>query len=354
MNNWYKVLCFSLFLVFTSKAKAQENVTIGEKQVVFSKNLNENREVWIHLPKTYHDNSINPAKYPVIYLLDGEINFEYYAGMTDFLSRPPYADIPECIVVGIKNTERTRDLTPTKSQKKSPVNPNLTLFADSGGSENFIKFIQEELKPFMKKNYRTQEYSILVGHSFGGLFAINTFLTHPEYFNAYVANDPSLWWDNQVLISRTKAYLEKNKSFPAKKALYVSQADNEEKQKNWNSDMTQAIEEFKNIVEKNGSLNYKHRFFEGEVHGTVSYPGNYEALKFIFKGFRTDIKQLAKNPKLLEEEYKKFSDQAGTDFTPSETYLNVILKFMKSNDFKEPEAYFINMKNKFYPKGKTS
>jgi predicted alpha/beta superfamily hydrolase len=47
--------------------------------------------------------------------------------------------------VGIKNTERTRDLTPTKSQKKSPVNPNLTLFADSGGSEN-LKFIHEELK----------------------------------------------------------------------------------------------------------------------------------------------------------------------------------------------------------------
>lgn len=352
MNNWFKFLCFSLLLVFTSKTNAQENVTVGEKQTLFSKILNENREIWVHLPKTYNDSSINPAKYPVIYLLDGEINFEYYAGMTDFLSKAPYADIPECIVVGIKNTERTRDLTPTKSQKKSPVNPNLTLFADSGGSENFVKFIHEELKAFIEKNYRTQNYSVLVGHSFGGLFAINTFLTHPEYFNAYVANDPSLWWDNKILISKTRDYLEKNKSFPAKKSMYVSQADNEEQQKNWNSDMTQAIEEFKEIVEKNGSLNYRHRFFEGEVHGTVSYPGNYEALKFIFKGFRTDIKQLSKNPKLLEEDYKKFSDKMGAEFTPSETYLNVVLKFMKSNDFKESEAYFMKQKEKLYPKVK--
>lgn len=352
MNNWFKFLCFSLLLVFTSKTNAQENVTVGEKQTLFSKILNENREIWVHLPKTYNDSSINPAKYPVIYLLDGEINFEYYAGMTDFLSKAPYADIPECIVVGIKNTERTRDLTPTKSQKKSPVNPNLTLFADSGGSENFVKFIHEELKAFIEKNYRTQNYSVLVGHSFGGLFAINTFLTHPEYFNAYVANDPSLWWDNKILISKTRDYLEKNKSFPAKKSMYVSQADNEEQQKNWNSDMTQAIEEFKGIVEKNGSLNYRHRFFEGEVHGTVSYPGNYEALKFIFKGFRTDIKQLSKNPKLLEEDYKKFSDKMGAEFTPSETYLNVVLKFMKSNDFKESEAYFMKQKEKLYPKVK--
>ncbi|MFP3594919.1 alpha/beta hydrolase, partial [Chryseobacterium sp. SIMBA_038] len=84
------------------------------------------------------------------------------------------------------------------------MNPNITLFADRGGSENFVKFMQEELKPFISKNYRTQDYSVLVGHSFGGLFAINVFLSHPDYFNAYVANDPSLWWDNKVTLSRTK------------------------------------------------------------------------------------------------------------------------------------------------------
>lgn len=351
MNNWFKILSLLVFSFFTL-GKAQEKLTIGEKQTVFSKVLNENREVWVHLPKTYNDTTINPAKYPVIYLLDGENNFEYYAGLTDFIARTPYADIPECIVVGIKNTERTRDLTPTKSQKKSPVNPAVTLFADSGGSENFVKFIQEELKPFISKNYRAQEYSILVGHSFGGLFAINVLLAHPEYFNAYVANDPSLWWDNEVTISRTKDYLEKNKKFPAAKFLYISQADNEEQQKNWNSDMTQAIEKFKGIVEKNGTLNYKHSFFEGETHGTVSYPGNYEALKFIFKGFRTDIKQLVKNPGSLETEYKTFSGKMNSEFNPSESYLNVILKFMKSNDFKESETYFINLKNKLYPKVK--
>ncbi|SFN77864.1 hypothetical protein SAMN05421594_4164 [Chryseobacterium oleae] len=350
MNSRLKFLLLNLFLLCSLSAMAQEKINIGEKQAISSAILNEKREIWIHLPKTYNDSSISPAKYPVIYLLDGEINFEYYTGMSDFLARPPYADMPECIVVGIKNTERTRDLTPTKSQKKSPVNPNVILFGDSGESENFVRFIQEELKPFISKNYRTQDYSILVGHSFGGLFAVNVLLTHPEYFNAYVANDPSLWWDNKVLISKTKSYLEKNKTFPAHKFLYVSQANNEEQNKNWNSEMTQAIEEFKGIVEKNGSLNYKHHFFESEVHGTVSYPGNYDALKFIFKGFRTDIKKLSKNPQLLEEEYKRFSEKAGSNFTPSETYLNVVLKFMKSNDFKESEDYFINLKNSLYPK----
>ncbi|MDR2235086.1 MAG: prolyl oligopeptidase family serine peptidase [Chryseobacterium sp.] len=350
MNNRLKFLSFILILFFCFPGKGQEKISIGEKQTVFSEILNEKREIWIHLPKTYNDSSINPARYPVIYLLDGEINFEYYTGMSDFLARPPYADIPECIVVGIRNTERTRDLTPTKSGKKSPVNPDVILFGDSGGSENFVKFIQEELKPFINKNYRTQNYSVLVGHSFGGLFAVNVLLTHPEYFNAYVANDPSLWWDNKILISKTKEYLEKNKKFPVQKFLYVSQADNEEQNKNWNSDMTDAIQEFKGIVEQNGTLNYQHHFFENEVHGTVSYPGNYDALRFIFKGFRTDVKKLAKDPQALETEYKKFSEKMGTEFIPSETYLNVILKFMKTNGFKEPENYFINLKSRLYSK----
>ncbi|MFZ4927940.1 alpha/beta hydrolase [Chryseobacterium sp. Mn2064] len=351
MNSGFKFFSCILLLFFTS-GRAQEKIVIGEKHALFSKILNENREIWIHLPKTYNDHTISPAKYPVIYVLDGEINFEYYTGMSDFLARTPYADIPECIVIGIKNTERTRDLTPTKSQKKSPVNPNIMLFSESGESENFVRFLQEEVKPFINKNYRIQEYTVLVGHSFGGLFAINTLLTHPEYFNAYVANDPSLWWDNKIMISKTKEYLEKNKEFPKKKVLYVSQADNEEQQKNWNSDMTQAIEDFKKIIEQNGSLYYQHRFFVGEVHGTVSYPANYEALKFVFKGFRTDIKQLAKKPGQLEADYRKLSDRAGTEFLPSETYLNTVVKFMKNNDFKETETYFINFKNKLYPKVK--
>ncbi|KFF26461.1 alpha/beta hydrolase [Chryseobacterium vrystaatense] len=350
MNSRFKFLYLNLLLLFSLSGKAQEKITIGEKQIISSTILNEKREIWIHLPKTYNDPGINPAKYPVIYLLDGEINFDYYTGMSDFLAKPPYADMPECIVVGIKNTERTRDLTPTKSQKKSPVNPGVVLFNDSGGSENFVRFLQEELKPFISKNYRTQNYSVLAGHSFGGLFAVNVLLTHPEYFNAYVANDPSLWWDQKVLISKTKEYLEKNKKFPMHKTLYVSQANNEEQNKNWNSDMTQAIEEFKEIIEKSGSLNYKHHFFEDEVHGTVSYPGNYDAVKFIFKGFRTDIKKLSENPKLLEEDYARFSEKAGTVFSPSETYLNTILKFMNNNGFKESEDYFLNLKNRLYPK----
>lgn len=137
MSNTKACLILLLAILLSSGLKAQEPIAIGEKHKIASKILNEDREVWIHLSKSYNDSAITPATYPVIYLLDAEINFEYVAPTVDYLSRSPFADMPECIVVGIKNTDRTRDFTPTRSSKKDPNNAAKTLFSNSGGSAVF-------------------------------------------------------------------------------------------------------------------------------------------------------------------------------------------------------------------------
>ena len=41
---------------------------------------------------------------------------------------------------------------------------------------------------------------VLMGHSFGGLFALSTMASRPALFDAWVAADPSLWWDGGVLV----------------------------------------------------------------------------------------------------------------------------------------------------------
>lgn len=341
------VFTFSLFLFILTGA--QEQIFIGEKHKVFSKILNEEREIWIHLPKSYKSSEIKPANYPVIYLLDAEFNFEYYAPMTDYFSKSPYALFPEFIVVSIKNTDRTRDLTPTKASKKSPVNGKM-LFENSGGGENFLNFIQQELKPFISSKFRTVDYSVFVGHSFGGLAVINAMLSHPEYFNSYVAIDPSLWWDSEVMIAKTKDYLSKHQQkFPSNISLYLAQADNEEQNKVWNNDMVVVIQKFDALVKQNGTLHYGYKFYTGEDHGTLSYPANYEALKFIFDGFKTDVKQIVKQPELLEKFYSEFSQKSDYEWKPSETYLNFIIKFSKENGYAESEKYFTEMKHNLYP-----
>lgn len=340
MKLHYK-LAIVLILALGSFVKSQENIIIGEKLNIFSKILNEEREIWIHLPKTYGSVDITPAKYPVIYLLDAEINFEYFAPTADYLSRQPYADIPECIVVGIKNTQRTRDLTPTKSSKTDPNNPGRILFGDSGGSNAFLKFIVEELKPYIFKNFRANGFSVLVGHSFGGLFAIDTFLSHPKSFNAYIANDPSLWWDNNLEITRMKNTISVDANFAEKNPIYLSKANNGENKNGFSTGDSDPVLDFEKLLQKS-KANFGFGYYENETHGTVSYPANYDGLKFLFKGYRTDIKDIAKNPELLLKSYKNFSDKIGFEFLPSESYIKQIKDFMIKNKFEEGKSKTID------------
>lgn len=79
-----------------------------------------------------------------------------------------------------------------------------SMFTESGGNAAFMEFIKGNCFHLLKKNYRTNGYKVFVGHSFGGLTAINNLLTEP-LFNAYIANDPSLWWDNELMVRKAEA-----------------------------------------------------------------------------------------------------------------------------------------------------
>lgn len=56
-----------------------QNITIGFRDTVFSKTLNQDRELSIYLPSSYH--SSPNQKYPALYILDGDYNFQYVAGL---------------------------------------------------------------------------------------------------------------------------------------------------------------------------------------------------------------------------------------------------------------------------------
>jgi uncharacterized protein len=122
--------------------------------------------------------------------------------------------LPEMIVVGILNTDRTRDLTPTHSTS-SAFGQTPEMLKNSGGADNFLAFIEKELMPYIDTTYPVAPYKMLVGHSFGGLFAMHTLLNKPQLFNSYIAIDPSLWWDDQALAKKAITALQQN-AFPAK------------------------------------------------------------------------------------------------------------------------------------------
>ena len=174
LKKHFTFVFFIIPLLFSFKANAQTVESIksdqGEVVTMHSDILKEDRKIMIYVPK----DSANPEKkYPVIYVLDADNHFAQMVEYSKYLSRQDVNVIPPLIVVGITNTDRNRDLTPSHSIVNYSGKPDTTgnsPYKNSGGNEHFFQFIQKELMPYVSSNYKTQPYRIFAGHSFGAAF----------------------------------------------------------------------------------------------------------------------------------------------------------------------------------------
>ena len=203
--NLFMLLPLVLLASAAASAQAPAVYDAPERLVVKSQVLGEERVILIRTPAGYARGS---EKFPVLYMTDGDAHIQHTSGTVSFLARN--ARMPEMIVVGITNTDRTRDLTPTRVER-APGNPNAPGFPTSGGADKFLKFIETELIPLVESKYRTMPYRALAGHSLGGLFAVHAMLTKPELFNSYIAVSPSLQWDNFEELDRVKEFFKTRK-----------------------------------------------------------------------------------------------------------------------------------------------
>jgi predicted alpha/beta superfamily hydrolase len=185
----WTALCLSLLMPFTAMASAPEQqvgepVTIGHRYPIESKLLKETRSYLVHKPVGY---DFSEQRYPVVILLDAETNFQHVSATLDQLVSVGRA-LP-MIVVGIENTDRQRDFTPPITTD----NPDYKREGAVGGASQFLAFIADELIPHLDRTYRTRPTRILIGHSYGGLFAVHALFNRPEVFKAYIVISPSLW-----------------------------------------------------------------------------------------------------------------------------------------------------------------
>ncbi|MBK8497814.1 MAG: alpha/beta hydrolase [Flavobacteriales bacterium] len=179
---------------------APEPFVFGEVRTSRSAVLHQDRTLNVYLPDGYSPDSA--TTYPVIYVLDGSANedFPHIAGLAQYMNM--YDLLPKSIVVGIANMDRKHDFThPTRNDSDKVWVPN------SGGSENFIKFIGDELQPFVEKTYKTNGTRTIIGQSLGGLLATEILLMRQELFDHYILVSPSLWWDNGMLADSAAAIL---------------------------------------------------------------------------------------------------------------------------------------------------
>ncbi len=209
-----KILCCLALLatLLTNQlafAADASDIKAGERFEIDSKVLGEKRTIMVALPESY---AKSQARFPVLYLTDGETHFFHTAGTVDFLAGAGRA--PAMIVVGVTNTDRNRDLSPTPSKEAG--------FETAGGADKFLKFFEEELIPTINQRYRSAPYKVFAGHSLGGLLAVHSYLSRPGLFDAYIAVSPSLWWDDKLMLKRAEAQFAKHK---AQGVLFMSLGD---------------------------------------------------------------------------------------------------------------------------------
>lgn len=298
---------------------------IGKRDSIYSEILGETRHYWVHLPSSYYDRSIQPIEYPVLYILDGNIHFHSMTGMIEILSCGVNGThvIPEMIVVAILNTDRTRDLTPTVSKKRFD-GKDADWIADSGGGDDFLKFLEEELIPGVESDYRTFPYRTFVGHSFGGLAVINALITRLQLFNAYVLIDPSIWWDDKIMLKRTADFL--GSAEPRGKSLFIGQANPfvaDDPRGNAPFDAFDATKELKSMLEKHNDtgLNWRYKYYDHDNHGSVAFIAEYEALRFIFEDYFAPFDKI-RNASDLKKHYQHFSEKVAVTFGPPEKVVN--------------------------------
>jgi len=349
------LICFLLVAVcWISKAQTDNRIAIGRVDTIQSAILKEKRKIWVHIPESATDKM---RRYPVVYLLDGDAHFYSVVGMMHQLSSVNLNMIcPEMIVVGIPNTDRTRDLTPTHV-KADPPYVDSAYAKTSGGGEKFIAFMEKELMPYINQHYPTAPYKVLIGHSFGGLAVMQTFVHHTSLFNTYICIDPSMWWDKQTLLKQAQQKLAntnyKGTTFFLGIANTMEDGMTLKKVVNdttSNSRHIRAILALRKAFEHNSKngLKYQGKFYEKDSHGSVPLITEYDALHFIFnfyspeltlKDYFSDADEFLADK--VEKHFTDVSAQMGYKVKPPEMLMNRIgFVALMNKHHKKAERFF--------------
>jgi len=321
LSTFLVLFCFS-FVIYGQNPQIASVVHTQYK--INSQVLGEERSVLVRVPANYARTN---EKFPVVYMLDAHA--PQNSMMAGIIEQQAWAGtMPEMILVGIQNINRSRDLTPVDDGKGGQV----------GGGARFLQFIESEVIPLVEKNYRTQPFRIFAGHSLGGLFAVYTFTARPDLFNAYIAASPVLGYADNFTIRRAEELFKQNKEW--KKTMFLGIGDEPQYIGGFNA--------FQSLLKKIKPKDFEYEFreFRDENHGSVVLPVYYAGLRKIFAGWTPPP---AGGIAELEGHYKRLSDRFGYKIIIPEATLNQIgYQFLRAQKYAEAiEVFKKNVEN--YP-----
>jgi hypothetical protein len=302
-------------LLFLLPLLGGEPIVVGERIRLRAENLKEDRNILVSVPAAYRRGQ---QAYPVLYVTDGDQHFLQLRGTLDFLGRNSLA--PEVILVGISNTNRTRDLTPTRGFQVGPGGRRVEV-AGSGGGEAFLDFLEQTLIPWVEGTFRTQPFRILAGHSLGGTFALHAVATRPKLFQACIAISPALHWDDGYPLRKLEERLRMKE--PLRCTLFATMG-NEELRGFYPPPAR--FPQLRKLLKRGGPEGFQglSQDYPEEDHGSVVFDSEYRGLRAIFEAWRLPVDRDAPRPeaRAFRAHYAKLSARLGFAVAPQEPWVN--------------------------------
>lgn len=197
-----KIKFFILLCFFTAcnLLQAQEDIyhaNCAKEINLKSKYFDFDRKIWVKLPTSY--DMMDAQDYDVTYVFDAQTTqfFEMTCAYPVFLNNGWFQ---EGIVVGICSPQdmgynRRNDFLPDDSLTCSSYN------IKKGYSDNLMRFVKDELIPYIRTNYRTTEHSLAIGHSLSASFLIQCLLDY-DIFDDYFIFSPNMAFGNEMLANK--------------------------------------------------------------------------------------------------------------------------------------------------------
>ncbi|MDV7137366.1 alpha/beta hydrolase-fold protein [Maribacter sp. TH_r10] len=306
-----KLIITTIVLSFILSVKAQSSlpkVVHGKIERIenFESKYITPRNVDIWMPEGYSPSK----KYSVLYMHDGQMLFDpesswnKQAWNVDDVASKLFEShkIEKFIVVGIWNGGETRhsDYFPQKpfellsnsqrdtvnAQLKSSHVPITNTFRPQ--SDNYLKFIVKELKPYIDKTYSVysnKENTYVMGSSMGGLISMYAICEYPKVFGG--AACLSTHWpgtftlDNNPIPDAFITYLNKNLPNPKSHKIYFDCGD--ETLDKLYPEIQKKVDQL--MVEKGyNEDNWITKYFPGENHSENAWSKRLHIpLGFLFK-----------------------------------------------------------------------
>jgi predicted alpha/beta superfamily hydrolase len=288
-------------------------IPAAEPITIHSEILGEDRTVFVALPASYRGSGTE--RYPVLYLTDAQWNFEQARTSAQYLARNRI--IPDMIVVGVVNRDRTRDLYATRADFRN--GDRVIPFPTSGNADRFLEFVAKELIPWTEKTYRTSELRVLAGHSAGGNFALHAIRLKPDLFQAVMVASPWLAWDDRKELNQLLPFVRS--THLRLRALFVSWADEGAEMRADVDALTTAL-----TSRTDASLRWRSAHYPDETHDSTGIKSYYDGLRMIFAGYNypRDAKTnlLVGSLDDVKSHFAKLGEQLGVPLGPPERIVN--------------------------------